>query len=298
MSLLRKYQKGDSKLSFPIGPRKSKFILNNKIVDADLLEKENVGDKTVESQLKTFDAYKKSLDYMRDWQNSPKYKEMLMNSSINKDMYNYTSKMRNENLKTVPMLRIATSQEDEDSRTGGSLMPYTGQITIFPYGLGKESAVGHEMSHATDRPVPGKIYNGNWVIPKKDVKYINEHKGKNNTDNQNYKDNPDAFLDPEHYKEHYIDYVGEPTETRARLNEIRKFSKNNNLYDPFKEGVSPELYHEKLKNAEFPDNPMEDLKSLYTDEEIIYMLNHISKNDKKINSNVQASKKGGLLYKP
>ena len=79
-------------------------------------------------------------------------------------------------------------------------------------------------------------------------------------------------------------YVSDPTEVRARLNDIRYQSKLRNIYDPFTQKVTPEIY-KKLLNTDFETDEEEgfdalkQLKDLYTDEQIMYMLNNISQKE-------------------
>ena len=222
------------------------------------------------------EAYKWTSDYM----NSPMYKKMLIGSSANTREFNDINNARWSNFKSIPPLQILPQPED-DPNTGGQSWSNTGQIELFPMGFGTKGTGSHEISHSVDRPA---IFNR--VIPKSDINYIQKNKAKVLGDSRLYWNNLSIEQDPKYFKEFYSDYVGEDTETRARLNAIRQGAQQNKLYDPFKQKVTPELYYNKLKNFQFEKgdksgfDPMEQLKGVYSDEEILYMLNHISENKK------------------
>ena len=242
---------------------------------------------------KYYDAYQ----YMQDYYNSPRYKEMLRNSA--KDEKDYASLLRDRNqaLSTTPALKIK-SQPEDDPRVGGSSYTHSGQIEIYPEGFNTEGTAVHELSHSSDRPTFYLLENQARSIPQKDIDYINKNKAKSFYESRDYFNllnqnqgqiNPgeDEFWNyqNENFKNFYTNYVGEPTETRARLNAIRQGAKQNNLYDPFTEKVTPSIFYKKLKNFKFEKgdkegfNPMDQLKKLYSDEEIMWMLNNISKNE-------------------
>jgi hypothetical protein len=83
------------------------------------------------------------------------------------------------------------------------------------------------------------------------------------------------------------DYIGTHTETRARLNAARMFGKEYGIYDPYTEKLTPEKYKQLLdifekQNPDTKDaNQLRQLKEVFTDEQIINMMNTISKNDNK-----------------
>ena len=167
--------------------------------------------------------------------------------------------MRQKQLDSTPPLQILPQPEGKES-TAGQSWTSTGQIEIFPAGFGTRGTASHELSHSADRPVEGTDLR---LIPQRDVEYINNNKAKTIGDSRsyhNYKDMYDPWFkeDPEYkeqvdddFKSFYSDYVGEPTEVRARLNEIRQTAKESGLYDPFTEGVTPDLYYKKLKNFKY-----------------------------------------------
>lgn len=244
--------------------------------------------------------------FLTDYYNSPMYKQMVYGSAKTPESAAWIIKSRNKQLETTPPLQVL--QQPEDSPLlGGQSWTGSGQIEIFPVGFGSVGTSVHELSHSSDRPIDGI----NRLIPQKDIDYINEHKAKMLGDSREYFDyldyykslsNQELAEENKNFQEFYTDYVGDPTETRARLNTVRYLAKKNNLYDPFTQKVTPEIFKNKLKNFEYEKgdksgfDPMMQLKNTFSDEEIIYMLNNISQNkNPETNDELQYSKKGGSV---
>ena len=250
-------------------------------------------DINVDDALRENRRYYEGYQFMKDWQNSPMYDKMLKAGARSPESYEYMKKMRQQQLDSTPPLQILPQPEDEPN-TGGYSMNATGQIVILPEGFRTRGTHSHELSHSSDRPVRGKR---SRLIPQRDVDYVNKNKAKTIADSRayhNYKDEYDPMFKeyPEYkeqvddnFKEFSSDYVGEPTEVRARLNAIRQLSKEAGLYDPFTQGVSPDLYYKKLKNYQFEKgdksgfDPMRQLQDTFSDEEIIWLLNNMSKTE-------------------
>ena len=256
-----------------------------------------------EDKLKQNKKYKEALDYTEAYMQSPKYKEMLKRSSNSKKEYRDMLKDRFLNLKSIPSLKILPQQPKDELDTGAYSSSGSGQITMLPLGFNSNGTYTHELSHSVDRPTGFDI--NTRLIPESDRNYINKHKAKSLLESRKYKQDPawynmDFETKNKQFKEFYTDYVGEDTETRARLNSIREKAKENNLYDPFTQGVSPDLYFNTLKDFQFDTdgfNPMNQLKGAYSDEEIIWMLNNISKNENKQEEGIEegVGKKGGYI---
>ena len=237
--------------------------------------------------------YYKGYKFIQDWQNSPMYDKMLKESARSPESYEYMKKMRQQQLESTPPLQILPQPEDSPN-TGGYSMNATGQIVILPEGFHTRGTHSHEVSHSSDRPVRGKR---SRLIPQRDIDYINKNKAKTFGDSREYhndKDQYDQFFKEypgyredvdSNFREFSTDYVGEPTEVRARLNAIRQLSKEAGLYDPLTQGVSPDLYYKKLKNYQFEKgdksgfDPMQQLQNAFSDEEIIWLLNNMSKTE-------------------
>jgi hypothetical protein len=94
------------------------------------------------------------------------------------------------------------------------------------------------------------------------------------------------------------DYVSQPTEVRARLGEIRYQARKDGIYDPFIEQITPEIFQNYLnkkrsyKNWNESMSPIKDLRKQFTDEEILWMLQNISKNDEG-EEEIKVAAKGG-----
>ena len=99
------------------------------------------------------------------------------------------------------------------------------------------------------------------------------------------------------------DYVSQPTEVRARLGEIRYQAKKDGIYDPFIEQITPEIFQNYINKRRSRKNwidsmsPIQDLRKQFTDEEILWMLQNISKNDEGEEEIKVAARGGALLTK-
>lgn len=228
------------------------------------------------------------IDYYNQYMRSPRYKEML---GPNPDI----AKQREYNLGfypgQMPEVNVAKDQSSGESSWGAYSMPNTGDITILPLGYDLKGVLAHEWSHSMDRPAEGSTER---AIPQKDIDYINKvtppdsrilelprlSNFKGFTFNQLREYYPEVLESETNWKNE----LAKPTEVRARLNDIRYQAKQRNLYDPFTQKVTPDIY-QKLLNTKFETGDKErfdalkQLKGIYTDEQIIYMLNNISQKE-------------------
>jgi hypothetical protein len=231
--------------------------------------------------------------YYKEYHNSPRYLEMLQKSDP--ENWSNVDAARRHNLEN-PITRVHHDQPKDMPRTGGYSMSDTGDITVLPHGFGVRGLLPHEWSHSTDRPHP---LVGRRAIPDKDQLWINKHRAKDwfsspefarqsaqeKKEDLQAKNHP-AFQEFLKDQKEWYDYVGEDTETRARLNDIRYQAKQMGIYDPFTEKVTPKTF-KKLLNTDFESpskegfDALKQLKDVYTDEEILWMLNNISKNQDK-----------------
>ena len=253
---------------------------NGKIIDyTSLKEAEN------KVQLDT----QKAKEFYENWQNSPQYLKML-NDSSQKNEFEEISNRRNNNLSKVK----TTFKNINRNSVAGASNKTSSSIDVFPIGVNMNTLVPHEMSHVTDRP---KIGTSKRAIPKKDIEKINSF---SNLTPIEYNNLASRYEKKENTDE-WVNYVSEPTETRARLNQIRMSAKSNNLYDPFIQEVSPEIYN-NLKNYNFESEdlkayePLKQLQDIYSDEEIRNMLNTVSDNNS--NTEIQSMQKGGSIKNP
>lgn len=105
---------------------------------------------------------------------------------------------------------------------------------------------------------------------------------------------------PKKWKQFAHGYVSTPTEVRARLGEIRFHAQKEGIYDPFTEKVTPEIFQNYI-NKKREDNNWQPMKSLnelrddFQDEEILWMLNNISKTNNDSDSEIPRAQKGGSI---
>jgi hypothetical protein len=91
-------------------------------------------------------------------------------------------------------------------------------------------------------------------------------------------------IDKETWEKSGHGYVSDPTEVRARLGEIRYNAKKEGIYDPFTEQITPEIFKQYINADRDSENwqpmkPIDELRLEFTDEEILWMLQNISKNN-------------------
>jgi hypothetical protein len=285
----------------------------------------------------------KGREYVEQWMNSPMYKQMLEKSAqgpelerISKGriaglnvptitstafdlsgtntmgtqkhrirtMLNATVPEREEMIKTL-QTAVDNPKNKEAKRKAQEIIQPT--ITGWDIGLNPilkpgshdyESVLAHEYGHTTDAPfIGGDLYKMSLeqlknakanlqkpYIPESDVEKMRKYQeGKVTTD--------------------YGKYVSRPEETRQFLNQVRYLGKTQGVYDPFTQKITPEQY-KKIKPLQNTD-PMGSLREIYTDEQIIDMLNSISKKQN-VSDRVSTAQNGqemkyyqeGLDFKP
>ena len=220
--------------------------------------------------------YNKGMDFHNKWLNSPMYNSMI-NASDPINAKQITDQ-RKDRLSAVRFNYV-----DNPYKAGAST-DQLGNIEVYPAGIGNKGVGVHEMSHVTDTG-PGQN-----LIPAKDRIDISRY-SLASENMPKYEAN-----------EEYFNYVTKPSETRARLNEIRQGASENKLYDPFTQKVNPAIYN-KLKNFKFNskpgDDPLQQLKSAYSDKQILEMLNSVSKNkDRQQQTTAQDGKEVTYTHQP
>ena len=297
----KKYATGGS-LASPCSNGQIFDTKSGKCVSYETWEKNNSG-FNMNDVKKENEDYFKANEWFKNYHNSPKYYEMTRGSypegGVGDIAAGILRARRKQNLKTIPPLQILPQ---DDPNTGGGSYSDTGQIEIYPDGFGVGTGT-HEVSHSTDRPIYGTDQ-GQRMIPASDTKYVNKRKADVLGDSREYFNNKDyynwlAANKPKEFKKQekdfldFSNYVAKDTETRARLNTIRQMAQEQGMYDPFTQKVSSDLYYKKLKKLQLKTkdrnkkgyNPMKQLQDTYSDEEIIWMLNNISKNETIKNNN-------------
>jgi hypothetical protein len=241
--------------------------------------------------------------FQRDWMNSPMYGGMLKYSDP-KNAGEIT-KLRKENLEGLTYEYFPRLREDRPTAAGDA--NDSGYIRIFLKGAGMQTTVPHEVSHGTDRfnsgvfkpsvnkvDLTNNIVSGDRLIPDKDVQKMERAKPSLFHSTSKYLDNTNKW----------INYVTDPTETRARLNTIRQRAKEEGYYDPFTQFVTPEIlnklqqyYYDSNPNENAGYDPMLQLRGIYTDDEIRDMLNTISENKTEPSKNEMPSAENGQEMK-
>jgi hypothetical protein len=133
----------------------------------------------------------------------------------------------------------------------------------------------HELSHASD-------FNG-LLIPDSDVKKMDMFA----------RGIPGGYSP---YLNDFQKYVAKPTETRARLTGFRYNAANQKLYNPFTEKITLDQL-KKYKSTSGGYDPLLQLREVYSDPEIVNLLNSISKTNQNSQSN-NAAYGGSYLPKP
>jgi len=308
----------------------------NCISEEEYFEKYPREEKINEAILEANRSFPKDLQWMRDYMNSPRYKQMLEESMVadyEQDVADgkprvapqraaqSIAEQRKTNLETIPAAKyhdyndmwkgkppIAWS-ESEDGRIGHH------PEKLEHYGHSNM----HEISHSTDRSRKGS----GRLIPDSDIAYMDKAAAKKYRRSSDWykkrKEREDEGWFPEgvdtpkkqweYYKKEYPDfvqrrtknmnYVEKPTETRARLMEIRQEAQKAGIYNPLTEKVDKKAYKKlkRLKNKYDGErlDPMDQLKGSYSDEELMWMLNNVSQNEapQVEGDDIQMAQRGG-----
>jgi LysM repeat protein len=247
--------------------------------------------------------------YMKDYMDSPMYNEMVDNSTTGISDKFFLNLSRDHNYDTAKVTLMNRNLTGEDKNVGANSNSTTGAIKVFPKGYQGpqlEGMISHEISHTIDKPVKWKDkarsiheFLGNpymdekRIIPKKDIDLMQSYYKGNDYYKELFNKNAlnNAALNEDR---EWFNYVSDPTETRARLNDIRYNAKKYNIYDPFTEKVDVEKLNEirKLSKKAGGFDPFNQLRDVYSEDQIINMLNTISQNDTEEDRSVSVAKNG------
>lgn len=144
-----------------------------------------------------------------------------------------------------------------------------------------EDTLIHELSHASDY--------GGFFMPLSDISKITDYAYYNR---EFPSGKPFMSIRPKKRLGEFQKYVADPTETRARLNSFRLAAKEQGIYDPFTQKIT-DLQLKRYKSSNEGYDPLQQLRTVYTDEQIIDLLNSVSKNDQVIDSVSEQAKYGG-----
>jgi hypothetical protein len=229
---------------------------------------------------------------------------------------------RKKNIQTIPALNIDFNKTSPDVKAyedkyginlWGMSHGNTGAVSIFNSHPGNKQMLIHEISHSSDRPDNklGRLipYNDqltmqyrtplNWKNTQHGKDMMKEYKEKGWRLDEEYMGEEEIPRDI--YEQQQFDdwnkYLlsGQGTEVRARLNEIRQGAQEKNIYDPFNKKITGRQF-KNLKNLKYP-KPLNELRKTFSDKDIRWMLNNISKNNNETEDAIQYSKKGGAKKK-
>lgn len=256
-------------------------------------------------------AVEKGKTFNEQWMNSPMYKQMLETSmGVNKnpfvfnqnrtdaDRMNRTRKFQLKNSKWgvgpkdisssdstaaeayawkpwgVPLAGSPINYVDENSKYPDAI-PYVNFVKGVAGQGGDDLASDavHEFSHISDA--------SSILMPDSDKKLITKYSDNSPKYAELERKFGKEFADHEREVDNtkWFNYIKDPTETRARLNDFRMRAKDQGLYDPFTQRFDIKYFkkYKTLNDGSF--DPISQLRDVYTDEEIADMLNKISKSD-------------------
>lgn len=202
---------------------------------------------------------------MYQWMHSSQYRLMLRDKKIQKER--------------LLCLKFTTCVEQDSSNRnlpsedmGNTVVDFYDNVTIshiyirstLSYEV-KQAIEVHELSHASDA--------AGSLIPQRDS-FLLISKAVSFDDQEDFalKDTCVRYI---MVTKVWYNYITDITEIRARLNVIRKLCFDNNIYNPFTEKITlKEL--EFLKTVIDGTGDMNDLFSIYTDEDLVIILNTVS----------------------
>lgn len=270
------FQAGDTKNgtmnaigAIPLFPSSNLFKLGTSLnaagqaVDAygtvlDLTD--NFGEEKQEGGVVNANPYK---EYYSEYMKSPKYRAMLgdnpeVAAGRNSQLDKFPA------IKVVPNTFFGSGPKLKNGFIVGEWNKESNTVNVNerlnPARI--PGVVSHEVSHQTD--------NGGQFIPQKDIDFMTKLR------------KPGLESNDE------INYLSQPTEIRARLNQLRYKSKERNVYDPFTQEFKSE-YLDKFKNAA----EMQDLRKLYSDEQIVELMNSVSQAG---DEDMTYAQQGGTIY--
>ena len=267
----------------------NKHAIGGKVTSAQDGEKIETNEIPVDpiTDPKYKEAIKKGTEFSKNWMNSPMYREMLLNSvGGNEKEYERINNRRKANLENISFTE-ASFDPVENARTyyPNKKAPVTSfnRIAEDPDLI---NDIVHEEGHASDRgginiPLSDKILMGKYATHKVKQSPMYEQLLKESQ-------HPEEF--DKKFRDFLYTQINLPTETRARILGLRKIMSEQGIYDPFtqhltKEGL--EKYKPNLSPYNIEHNesvgfdPYKQLQMSYTDEEILDMMNKVSKNEDK-----------------
>jgi hypothetical protein len=239
----------------------------------------------------------KAKEFHTKWMNSPMYKKMLQKSDpVNAETIEKNRWINYNNIK----LNYNPIQMHGRPNVGAASFTDDGHIEVYPHGVEDNvSGVGtHEVSHSIDKPInffKFLLINKQRNIPQKDINKMQNYSNYNKSSQNENLTSEKYQEDPEFYN-----YVAEPTETRARLSDIRQHAYESKLYDPFTQKVDKNIFN-KLLNFKYENkgvwSPLWQLQKVYSNNEIMDLLNSVSKNNTDNNLSMPYAAFGGQMMR-
>jgi hypothetical protein len=229
-------------------------------------------DKVIANENAVFPVKNTAVNFMQGWMNSPMYKSMLQNSAGKQALTIDSGRKANLNtMKSGPGTWMLQNLNPDntliddyvyDDRLLGEFNFEKNKLSIDNrMGLDKQKEIGvHELSHATDK----------GILPAADINKMQSYRDSFEKTRKGPLLVSDSF---------YHDYIAEPTETRARLNTLRYLGKEKGIYDPFTEKINKEQLN-KFNSLFSKDYSLKQLREIYSDDQIVDLLNSVSKSQK------------------
>jgi hypothetical protein len=284
-----------------------------------------------------------SKEYLEGWFNSPKHKELLLNS-LSKDFPNLNKEelqLKADEIITERLKNLNDFETNEPpilSNVLGEANPspnyYEGKrnVTLFtnmpdynPYvktheyrHMSNSNETGHTFPKydyqkwqiATPEKMPEAKaiifdYNNPYKAYElfKDTKLAQNAKLKYEQENNFFMSMPyEDFLKTDQGKQHIINnlkelnYLGRLEEISARKDAILQFAKDNNIFDPYTETMTPEILEKikaKMKGIN-GRNQLEQLEQRFNDNDLLEIFNTIANTNNK--NKIMMARKGGILY--
>jgi hypothetical protein len=272
------------------------------------------------------------LTWHEGWLNSPMYRKMLYGDTPGdyggntKEELDRIDAIRRENLEKAKNAQLEFIYRDIDGGVHGSADYRNNKVKLFKLGFDNPTVLTHELRHLLDNPykiragantvlhIPDPNYDPlldyenppKPISPNRDIDYavrgvIDYDDSKKCIEDgtcppEGFGVNPDD--DKKYFKKRkeynsWRDYITEQTEINARLAEIRQQAQEQKIYDPYNE-PAPKNFFKLFESKGINTWPLKNLRDFYTDDEILYMLNNFSYNDKEKNdTGIYKSKLGG-----
>lgn len=244
------------------------------------------------------DSFVEANNFLKTWQQSPMYNEMLNNSSSGNE-YSKISNYRNKSLNLNPTNNLNVEKTLlNDPNTTGFVRKGTPVVNISSDWHNNNEMLSRlktesdtlkaRLGETPDYKIPTNFVTPSTIVH--EMSHITDWKGLPKTDLQKIKS-----FSSDRDKNKFSNYVANPSETRSRLNEIRYENSLLKYYNPLTEKINKDQYNNYLKDKS-KGNALKDLKNVYSDDEIIDMLNSISEN-KSSQEQIPMAKNGGSIKK-